>query len=68
MALTAKQAAGLHEVYELLIEVPGRRVLLALAMGVTLGRTILGRMDTISRTAGESWPAICRSACRSPAA
>jgi signal transduction histidine kinase len=28
-------------------------VLLALAMGVTLGRTILGRMDTISRAAGE---------------
>jgi HAMP domain-containing protein len=27
--------------------------LLALAMGVTLGRTILGRMDAISRTAGE---------------
>jgi signal transduction histidine kinase len=27
--------------------------LLALAMGVTLGRTILGRMDTISRTASD---------------
>jgi signal transduction histidine kinase len=27
--------------------------LLALAMGVTLGRAILGRMDSISRTAGE---------------
>ena len=28
-------------------------VLLALAMGATLGRAILGRMDTISRAAGE---------------
>jgi HAMP domain-containing protein len=28
-------------------------VLLALAMGATLGHTILGRMDTISRAAGE---------------
>jgi signal transduction histidine kinase len=28
-------------------------VLLALAMGATLGRSILGRMDTISRAAGE---------------
>ncbi len=53
VAHTAKQAAGLHEVNELLIEVLGASVLVALIMSIIMGRTILTRMDTIGRTAGE---------------
>ncbi len=53
LAHTAKQAEGLHEVNELLIEVLGASVLVALIMSIITGRTILRRMDSIGRTAGE---------------
>jgi len=48
-----EQAEELQELTEFLIEVLGISVLLALLMSIVLGRKILGRMDTISRTASE---------------
>jgi len=53
LARGVPQDAALHEITEYLLAVMSVAVLLALAMGVTLGRAILGRMDTISRAAGE---------------
>ena len=48
-----EQAEDLQELAEFLVEGLGMAVLLALVISVTLGHTILGRMDTISGTAGE---------------
>ncbi len=48
-----EQLDALQEIAEYLLEVLGAAVLLALVMGITLGRAILRRMDTIGRTAGE---------------
>jgi signal transduction histidine kinase len=53
LAAGVEQAEALHEITEFLIEVLGASVVLALIMSVILGRTILARMDTISRTAGD---------------
>ena len=53
LAAGVEQAAALHEITEFLIEVLGVSVVLALIMSVILGRAILARMDTISRTAGD---------------
>ena len=54
LARSVRQAEHLQELtLYLMASILAAAVLLALAMGVTLGRTILGRMDTISRTAGE---------------
>ena len=53
LARNIQQDSMLHEITEYLVAVLSVAVLLALAMGVTLGHAILGRMDTISRTAGE---------------
>lgn len=53
LAHTAKQAQALHEINEVMIEVLSASVLVALLMSVITGRTILRRMDTISRTAGD---------------
>jgi signal transduction histidine kinase len=48
-----QQDEALHEITEYLLAVMSVAVLLALAMGITLGRSILGRVDTISRAAGD---------------
>jgi len=48
-----EQDSILQEVSEYLLESLVVVVFVALLMGVTLGRAMLGRMDTISRTAGE---------------
>ncbi len=48
-----EQAEDLFELVEFMAEGLGMAVLLALVISVTLGRSILSRMDTISRTAGE---------------
>ena len=53
LAAGVEQAEALHEITEFLIEVLGASVVLALIMSVILGRTILARMDAISRTAGD---------------
>jgi signal transduction histidine kinase len=53
LAAGVEQAAALHEITEFLIEVLGVSVVLALILSVILGRVILARMDTISRTAGD---------------
>jgi len=48
-----EQVEGLHELTEYLVEILGAAVLLSLALGITLGRAILGRMDAIGRTAAD---------------
>ncbi len=48
-----EQAEDLFELAEFMAEGLGMAVLLALVISVTLGHTILRRMDTISKTAGE---------------
>ncbi len=54
LARSVRQAEDLQELtLYLMVFILAVSVLLALAMGVTLGRAILGRMDSISRTAGE---------------
>ena len=54
LSRSVRQAEDLQEsMLYLMAFILTMAVLLALAMGVTLGRTILGRMDTISRAAGE---------------
>lgn len=53
LAHGARQAEGLHEINELLIEVLGASVLVALVMSILTGRTILRRMDGVGRTADE---------------
>lgn len=53
LARKIQQAEELHEVTEYLTDALAVAVLLALALGVTLGHSILGRINTISRTAGE---------------
>jgi signal transduction histidine kinase len=53
LARSIRQAEDLQEVtLYLMALILSVSVLLALAMGVTLGRAILGRMDSISRSAG----------------
>ena len=53
LAHSVRHAEDLQEfTLYLMVFILAVAVLLALAMGVTLGRAILGRMDTISRTAG----------------
>ena len=47
----AEQIGGLHEIIEYMLEVLSAAVVLSLLMGVILGRSILRRMDTISRAA-----------------
>jgi signal transduction histidine kinase len=54
LARSVRKAEDLQEfTLYLMVFILAMSVLLALAMGVTLGRTILGRMDAISRTAGD---------------
>jgi signal transduction histidine kinase len=53
LAAGVEQAEALHEISEFLIEVLGASVVLAVIMSIILGRAMLVRMDTISRTAGE---------------
>jgi signal transduction histidine kinase len=54
LARSVRQAEDLQELtLYLMAFILAVAVLLALAMGATLGRAILGRMDTISRAAGE---------------
>jgi signal transduction histidine kinase len=54
LARSVRQAEDLQELTMYLMAfILAAAVLLALAMGATLGRAILGRMDTISRAAGE---------------
>ena len=54
LARSVRQAEDLQEsMLYLMAFILTMAVLLALAMGVTLGRTILGRMDAISNTADE---------------
>lgn len=48
-----EQDEELQEITEFLITVMSVAVLLALILGISVGRTILGRMDVISRTAGQ---------------
>jgi signal transduction histidine kinase len=53
LARNIRQDTLLHEITEYLVAGLGVAVLFSLAMGVTMGHAILGRMDTIGRTAGE---------------
>jgi signal transduction histidine kinase len=54
LARSVQQAEDLQEfTWYLMAFILAAAVLLAIAMGVTLGRAILQRMDTISRTAGD---------------
>lgn len=52
LARRIDQAAELQQIAGYLTEFSAAALLLALLMGVTIGRTILRRMDAISRTAG----------------
>lgn len=47
------QVFGLREGAEYLAHILGAAVLLSLALGIALGRSILGRMDAIGRTASD---------------
>ncbi|MGH8561653.1 MAG: HAMP domain-containing protein, partial [Nevskiales bacterium] len=53
VARGVEQSQDLQELTEFLVEGLGMAVLLGLAISLTLGRTILSRMDTIGHTAGE---------------
>lgn len=53
VARGVEQAQDLRDFTEFLVEGLSMAVLLALVISVTLGRTILSRMDAIGRTAGE---------------
>lgn len=53
VARRIEQASGWQSVAEYLTEFSVAALLLGLLMGVTIGRAILGRMDTISRTAAQ---------------
>lgn len=53
LAHGAEQAEMLHELNEVLVEVLGVSVVVALFMSILMGRTILRRMDAIGRTADE---------------
>lgn len=52
LARRIDQAAELQQITEYLTEFSAAALLLALLMGITIGGTILRRMDMISRTAG----------------
>ncbi len=53
LGLVVKQMNTLKEIAEFLLQGLGLAVLLAFAIGISVGKSVLGRMDSISRTASE---------------